>query len=48
LCRVADQPPPPELAQLLAAIHGHQQPMNQFAQVMAGVLSPTEFFSEDT
>jgi 2-polyprenyl-6-methoxyphenol hydroxylase-like FAD-dependent oxidoreductase len=39
------QPPPPELAQLLGAIHGHQQPMDEFAQVMAGVLSPTEFFS---
>ena len=41
------QPPPPELAQLLAAIAGHQQPMDEFAQVMAGVLSPAEFFSEE-
>jgi 2-polyprenyl-6-methoxyphenol hydroxylase-like FAD-dependent oxidoreductase len=39
------QPPPPELAQLLAAIHGHRQPMDEFAQVMAGVLSPAEFFN---
>jgi 2-polyprenyl-6-methoxyphenol hydroxylase-like FAD-dependent oxidoreductase len=41
------QPPPPELAQLLEAIHGHQQPMDDFAQVMAGVLSPAEFFSDE-
>jgi 2-polyprenyl-6-methoxyphenol hydroxylase-like FAD-dependent oxidoreductase len=41
------QPPPPELAQLLGAIHGHQRPMDEFAQVMAGVLSPAEFFSEE-
>jgi 2-polyprenyl-6-methoxyphenol hydroxylase-like FAD-dependent oxidoreductase len=41
------QPPPPELAQLLAAIHGHQQPMNHFAQVIAGVLPPTQFFSQE-
>jgi 2-polyprenyl-6-methoxyphenol hydroxylase-like FAD-dependent oxidoreductase len=41
------QPPPPQLAQLLAAIHGHQHPMDQFAQVIAGVLSPAHFFSEE-
>ena len=40
------QPPPPELARLLGAIHGHQQPMDEFAQVMAGALSPAELFSE--
>jgi flavin-dependent dehydrogenase len=41
------QPPPPELAQLLEAIQGHQQPMDEFAQVMGGVLSPAEFFSKE-
>jgi 2-polyprenyl-6-methoxyphenol hydroxylase-like FAD-dependent oxidoreductase len=40
-------PPPPELQQLLGAIHGHQHAMDQFARIMAGVLSPAEFFSED-
>jgi 2-polyprenyl-6-methoxyphenol hydroxylase-like FAD-dependent oxidoreductase len=47
-CQLATlEPPAPELAQLLAAIHGHQQAMNEFAQVYAGVLSPAEFFSEE-
>ena len=32
--------PPPELQTLLGAIYGHQAPMDEFAQVMAGVLSP--------
>jgi 2-polyprenyl-6-methoxyphenol hydroxylase-like FAD-dependent oxidoreductase len=41
------QPPPPDLQQLLGAIHGHQPAMDQFAQVMGGVLSPADFFSEE-
>jgi flavin-dependent dehydrogenase len=41
------QPPPPELAQLLGAIHGQQPAMDEFAQVMAGVRSPADFFSEE-
>jgi hypothetical protein len=28
-------------------VHGNQQAMDEFAQVMAGVLSPAEFFSEE-
>jgi flavin-dependent dehydrogenase len=41
------QPPPPELQQLLAAAHGNQQAMDGFAQVIAGVTSPAEYFSQD-
>ena len=39
--------PPPDLARLLGAIHGNQQAMDQFAQVIAGVLSPTGFLSQE-
>jgi tetratricopeptide (TPR) repeat protein len=46
-CQLATlEPPPPELQQLLAAVHGNQQAMDEFARVNAGVLSPAEFFSE--
>ena len=41
------QPPPPDLQQLLGAIHGNQQAMNDFARVIAGVTSPADFFAED-
>ena len=41
------EPPPPELQQLLGALRGNQQAMDEFARVMAGVLSPAEFFSEE-
>jgi 2-polyprenyl-6-methoxyphenol hydroxylase-like FAD-dependent oxidoreductase len=41
------QPPPPELQQLLMAIHGNQDAMDAFARVIAGVTSPAEFFSEE-
>jgi 2-polyprenyl-6-methoxyphenol hydroxylase-like FAD-dependent oxidoreductase len=40
------EPPPPELRQLLGAVHGNQEAMDAFARVMAGVTSPAEFFSE--
>jgi flavin-dependent dehydrogenase len=40
------EPPPPDLQQLLAAVHGNQEAMDAFARVMAGVTSPAEFFSE--
>jgi 2-polyprenyl-6-methoxyphenol hydroxylase-like FAD-dependent oxidoreductase len=40
-------PPPPELQQLLGAVHGNQEAMDGFARVNAGVMSPAEFFSED-
>jgi 2-polyprenyl-6-methoxyphenol hydroxylase-like FAD-dependent oxidoreductase len=41
------QPPPPELQQLLAAMHGNQDAMDGFARVLGGVTSPAEFFSEE-
>jgi len=37
-------PPPPELQQLLGAIHGHQDAMDGFVSVIAGTVSPAEFF----
>jgi len=40
-CQLATlQPPPPQLQQLLGAVHGNQEAMDAFAQMMAGVLSP--------
>ena len=42
----AMQPPPPEMQQLMRAIHGNQQAMDGFVRVFAGVVSPAEFFSE--
>ncbi len=47
-CQLATQePPPPELQQVLAAVHGNQEAMDGFARVNAGVTSPAEFFSEE-
>ncbi len=40
------EPPPLDLAQLLAAMHGNQDAMDGFARVNAGVTSPAEFFSD--
>jgi hypothetical protein len=41
------EPPPPELQQLLGAIHGNQKAMDGFAQMNAGTISPAEFFAPD-
>jgi flavin-dependent dehydrogenase len=41
------EPPPPDLQQLLAAVHGNQKAMDGFARVNAGVTSPAEFFSHE-
>ena len=41
------EPPPPEMQQLLGAVHGNQEAMDAFARVNAGVTSPAEFFSEE-
>jgi flavin-dependent dehydrogenase len=38
-------PPPPELAQLLAAAAGSCEASDQFAGVIAGTVSPAEFFA---
>jgi 2-polyprenyl-6-methoxyphenol hydroxylase-like FAD-dependent oxidoreductase len=48
-CQLATlEPPPPEMQQLLAAVHGNQEAMDGFARVNAGVTSPAEFFSEQS
>jgi flavin-dependent dehydrogenase len=39
------EPPPPDLQRLLAAVHGSQDAMDQFARVNAGVVSPADFFA---
>ena len=41
------EPPPPEMQQLLGAVHGNQEAMDGFARVNAGVTSPAEFFAEE-
>jgi 2-polyprenyl-6-methoxyphenol hydroxylase-like FAD-dependent oxidoreductase len=47
-CQLATlEPPPPELQQVLGAVHGNQDAMDRFARVNAGVTSPAEFFSEE-
>jgi 2-polyprenyl-6-methoxyphenol hydroxylase-like FAD-dependent oxidoreductase len=38
------EPPPPEMQQLFAAMQGNQDAMDDFVSVIAGTLSPTEFF----
>lgn len=38
-------PPPPDVAQLLAAVARDQDAMDMFAGVVAGTVSPAEFFS---
>lgn len=45
-CQLATlEPPPPELQQLLGAVHGNQKAMDGFVQMNAGTISPAEFFS---
>jgi len=39
-----EEPPPPHMQQLLAAIHGNPAAMRGFVGTIAGVVSPTEFF----
>jgi 2-polyprenyl-6-methoxyphenol hydroxylase-like FAD-dependent oxidoreductase len=47
-CQLATlEPPPPELQQLLGAIHGNQEAMDGFARINAGTTSPAEFFAPD-
>src|SRR5262249_5245594 len=40
-------PAPPEMQQLFGAIKGNQEAMDGFAQVIAGVRSPADFFSPE-
>jgi hypothetical protein len=41
------QPPPPDLQQLLAAVSRTEEAADGFARVVAGVMSPDEFFSDE-
>ena len=41
------EPPPPEMQQLLGAIHGNQPAMDAFVSLTAGTLSPAEFFAPE-
>ena len=38
------EPPPPEMQQLLGAVHGNQDAMDVFVSITAGTVSPVEFF----
>ncbi|HEX3645893.1 MAG TPA: hypothetical protein VHT95_09805, partial [Vicinamibacterales bacterium] len=43
-CQLARlEPPSPEMQQLFGAIAGRQKPMDAFAQMNAGTISPAEF-----
>ncbi|MEX0789301.1 MAG: oxidoreductase, partial [Actinomycetota bacterium] len=47
-CQMATlEPPPPEMQQLLGAVHGNQEAMDQFVRLFAGVTSPVEFFAPE-
>jgi 2-polyprenyl-6-methoxyphenol hydroxylase-like FAD-dependent oxidoreductase len=47
-CQFASMtPPPPEMQQLLAAVHGNRDAMNAFARVFGGIVSPADFFSPE-
>jgi hypothetical protein len=41
------EPPPPEMQQLIGAMHGNQEAMDDFVSVMAGTLPAPEFFSPE-
>ena len=40
--------PPPEMQQLLGAVHGNQEAMDDFVSVVSGALSPADFFSDES
>jgi 2-polyprenyl-6-methoxyphenol hydroxylase-like FAD-dependent oxidoreductase len=40
--------PPPQMQQLLAAVHGNRSAMDRFVSVIAGTMSPVEFFDRTT
>ncbi len=42
-----DKPPPPETQQLLGAVYGNQEAMDDFISVQAGTLPIPEFFNPD-
>ncbi len=41
------EPPPPEMQQLLGAVYGSEEAMDGFVSVVAGTVSPVEFFSPE-
>ena len=41
------EPPPPEMQQLLGAMHGNREAMNGFIGVLAGSVSPAAFFGPE-
>ncbi len=48
-CEIATlEPPPPPMQALLAAIHGHQDAMDDFVRMNAGTISPAQFFSSES
>jgi hypothetical protein len=47
-CQLATlEPPPPEMQQLLGAVHCNQKAMDGFARMNAGTISPAEFFAPE-
>jgi flavin-dependent dehydrogenase len=47
-CELATlEPPPPELQQILQAVHGNQAAMDGFARLNAGTIPPAEFFAPE-
>ena len=47
-CELAKlEPPPPEMQALFGAMHGNQEAMDGFFGVVAGTVSPAEFFAPD-
>jgi 2-polyprenyl-6-methoxyphenol hydroxylase-like FAD-dependent oxidoreductase len=47
-CQMATMaPPPPDVTQLLAAVADNQEASQQFTGVIAGTVSPLEFFGPD-
>jgi hypothetical protein len=41
------EPPPPEMQQLLGAVHGNREAMDDFVKMNAGTISPAQFFAPD-
>ena len=41
------EPPPPELQQLIGAMQGNQEAMDDFVSVMAGTLPAPKFFAPE-
>ena len=41
------QPPPPEMQQVFAAMHGNREATEGFVRIFSGLTSPAEFFSPE-